>query len=79
MVVKNNGQARVCSRDTAPCPGFSWNRGISVAVVGVTVNVVTIAAVVIGNDRRPIEVLVEFDNRNCGSSSSSSDKCCNTQ
>ena len=46
---------------------------------GVVVNVVTIAAVIIGNDRRAIEVLVEFDNRNCGSSSSSSDKCCNTQ
>ena len=58
---------------------FFWNGGIPVAVVDVIVNVVTIAAVVIGNDRRPIKEVVELDNRNCGSSSSSSDKCCNTQ
>ena len=60
-------------------PVFSWNGGISIAVVGVAVNVVTIAAVVAGNDRRSMEEVVDFDNRNCGNSSSSSDKCCNTQ
>ena len=35
-------------------PGISWNGDgeIPIAVVGVAVNVVTIAAIVIGNDRR---------------------------
>ena len=60
-------------------PGFSWNGGLPVAVVGVAVNVVTISAVIVRNDRKPIEEVVEFDNRNCGSSTNSSDKCCNTQ
>ena len=68
-----------CSSDIAPWSWFFSKWKNTNCSSGVGVNVVSIAALVIGNDRRAIEVLVEFDNRNCGSSSSSSDKCCNTQ
>ena len=34
-------------------PGFSWNEGMPVAIIGVVLNVVTIAiGVGVGNDRR---------------------------